>query len=40
MGSILSTWALSKATKKARDLYPPKIGPEREEMFARVNIAA
>jgi 2-polyprenyl-6-methoxyphenol hydroxylase-like FAD-dependent oxidoreductase len=40
MGRILSTWALSKATKKARDLYPPKIGPEREEMFARVNIAA
>ena len=40
VGRILATWVLPKETKKARDLYPPKMGPERDEMFARVNIAA
>jgi hypothetical protein len=27
-----------KATKQKRDLYPPKAGPERAEMFAKLNI--
>jgi len=37
---ILATWAMPKALKEARDYYPPKMGPERDEMFARLNIAA
>lgn len=37
---ILATWATPKSVKEARDYYPPKMGPERDEMFARLNIAA
>jgi 2-polyprenyl-6-methoxyphenol hydroxylase-like FAD-dependent oxidoreductase len=37
---ILKTWAMPKAVKQARDLYPPKAGPERAEMFAKLDIAA
>ncbi|HEY8948858.1 MAG TPA: hypothetical protein VIM56_08230 [Rhizomicrobium sp.] len=37
---ILATWAMPKSIKEARDYYPPKMGPERDEMFARLNIAA
>jgi 2-polyprenyl-6-methoxyphenol hydroxylase-like FAD-dependent oxidoreductase len=37
---ILATWAMPKSVKEARDYYPPKMGPERDEMFARLNIAA
>ena len=36
---ILATWAMPKALKQARDYYPPKMGPERDEMFARLNLA-
>jgi hypothetical protein len=36
---ILATWALPKAIKQKRDYYPPKMGPERHEMFARLNLA-
>jgi len=31
-------WVTPKATKQKRDLYPPKAGPERAEMFAKLNI--
>jgi 2-polyprenyl-6-methoxyphenol hydroxylase-like FAD-dependent oxidoreductase len=37
---ILRVWAMSKSRKKARDFYPPKFGPERAEMFARLGLAA
>ncbi|HEY1631725.1 MAG TPA: hypothetical protein VGF56_10425 [Rhizomicrobium sp.] len=37
---ILRIWAMSKDAKKARDFYPPKSGPERAEMFARLGLAA
>jgi hypothetical protein len=37
---ILATWAMPKSLKEARDYYPPKMGPERSEMFAHLNIAA
>jgi len=37
---ILRIWAMSKRRKKARDFYPPKFGPERAEMFARLGLAA
>jgi 2-polyprenyl-6-methoxyphenol hydroxylase-like FAD-dependent oxidoreductase len=37
---ILTIWAMPKALKRARDYYPPKMGPERDEMFARLNLAA
>lgn len=36
---ILATWATPKSVKEARDYYPPKMGPERDEMFARLNLA-
>jgi hypothetical protein len=36
---ILATWATPKSVKEARDYYPPKMGPERHEMFARLNLA-
>ena len=36
---ILAIWAMPKSLKKARDYYPPKMGPERDEMFARLNLA-
>ncbi len=37
---ILKMWMTPKATKAARNLYPPKAGPERAEMFAKLKIAA
>jgi 2-polyprenyl-6-methoxyphenol hydroxylase-like FAD-dependent oxidoreductase len=37
---ILRVWAMPKSQKKARDFYPPKFGPERSEMFARLGLAA
>jgi 2-polyprenyl-6-methoxyphenol hydroxylase-like FAD-dependent oxidoreductase len=36
---VLMTWAMPKALKRARDYYPPKMGPERDEMLARLNLA-
>jgi hypothetical protein len=36
---ILRVWAMPRAAKKARDFYPPKFGPERGEMFARLGLA-
>jgi len=40
IGRILQTWMTPKIWKKARDYYPPKLGPDRAEMFARLSIAA
>jgi 2-polyprenyl-6-methoxyphenol hydroxylase-like FAD-dependent oxidoreductase len=37
---ILRVWAMPKGRKKARDFYPPKFGPERAELFARIGLAA
>jgi 2-polyprenyl-6-methoxyphenol hydroxylase-like FAD-dependent oxidoreductase len=37
---ILRIWAMPKRRKKSRDFYPPKFGPERAEMFARLGLAA
>jgi 2-polyprenyl-6-methoxyphenol hydroxylase-like FAD-dependent oxidoreductase len=37
---ILRVWAMPKDQKKARDFYPPKFGPERAEMFARLGLVA
>ncbi|HEY2068202.1 MAG TPA: hypothetical protein VGG48_01505 [Rhizomicrobium sp.] len=37
---ILRVWAMSKRAKKARDFYPPKFGPERAEMYARIGLTA
>ncbi|HEY2033173.1 MAG TPA: hypothetical protein VGH02_05760 [Rhizomicrobium sp.] len=36
---ILATWAMPKTLKKARGYYPPTLGPERSEMFARLDLA-
>ena len=33
---ILKTWMTPRSVKKARDLYTPKAGPERAEMFAKL----
>ncbi|MBV9331483.1 MAG: FAD-dependent oxidoreductase [Alphaproteobacteria bacterium] len=40
MARILSFWAMPKALKQARGLYPPKAGPERREMLAKLDLAA
>ena len=37
---ILGYWALSKAEKERRGLYPPKAGPDRAGMLKLLNIAA
>ncbi len=37
---ILRVWAMPKDQKKSRDFYPPKFGPERSEMFARLGLVA
>jgi 2-polyprenyl-6-methoxyphenol hydroxylase-like FAD-dependent oxidoreductase len=40
VAKILAYWAMPKAAKKARGLYPPKAGPERAELLSKLNIAA
>jgi hypothetical protein len=35
---VLVTWA--RGRKRNADLYPPKLGPGREEMFASLGISA
>ncbi|MEJ0026767.1 MAG: hypothetical protein WDN01_12130 [Rhizomicrobium sp.] len=40
MARILSHWAMSKAEKERRGLYPPKAGPDRAGMLKLLNIAA
>lgn len=37
---ILRIWAMSRDLKRARGFYPPKFGPERAQMFAKLNLAA
>jgi 2-polyprenyl-6-methoxyphenol hydroxylase-like FAD-dependent oxidoreductase len=37
---LVRFWATPKGAKQARSFYPPKFGPERAEMFARLNLAA
>lgn len=40
VAGILRFWAMSKAFKRARGFYPPKFGPERAQMLAKLNLAA
>jgi 2-polyprenyl-6-methoxyphenol hydroxylase-like FAD-dependent oxidoreductase len=40
LAKLLAVWATAKKVKQQRDLYPPKAGPERAEMFAKLGIAA
>ncbi|HJW42774.1 MAG TPA: hypothetical protein VJ476_16290 [Rhizomicrobium sp.] len=40
MARILSHWAMSKAEKERRGLYPPKAGPDRAGMLKLLKIAA
>jgi hypothetical protein len=40
LAKILAFWAMPKAAKQARGLYPPRVGPERRELFAKLDIAA
>jgi 2-polyprenyl-6-methoxyphenol hydroxylase-like FAD-dependent oxidoreductase len=40
VGGLIRFWAMPKAAKQARSFYPPKFGPERAEMFARLDLAA
>ena len=39
MARILSTWVTPAAIKRARDLYPPELGPARGEMLGRLGLA-
>jgi 2-polyprenyl-6-methoxyphenol hydroxylase-like FAD-dependent oxidoreductase len=36
---LLAFWATPERIKRARGFYPPKFGPERAEMFARLKLA-
>lgn len=38
--TVLRYWLKSKKSKEAADLYPPKLGPERDEMMARLGLSA
>lgn len=38
MRRIMKIWAMPKAMKRARGLYPPEFGPTRSEMLARLGI--
>jgi 2-polyprenyl-6-methoxyphenol hydroxylase-like FAD-dependent oxidoreductase len=40
VAGILRFWAMPKTVKRARGFYPPKFGPERAQMLARLNLAA
>jgi 2-polyprenyl-6-methoxyphenol hydroxylase-like FAD-dependent oxidoreductase len=40
VAGLVRFWAMPKSAKQARRFYPPKFGPERAEMFARLNLAA
>jgi hypothetical protein len=40
VAKLLAIWATTRAVKEQRDLYPPKAGPERAEMFAKLHIAS
>jgi len=36
---LLGFWAMPKGIKRARGFYPPKFGPERAEMIAKLKLA-
>ena len=40
VAGILRFWAMPKNLKRARGFYPPKFGPERAQMLAKLNLAA
>jgi hypothetical protein len=40
VAKVMAFWAMPRSFKLARNLYPPKFGPGRREMLARLNIAA
>ncbi len=40
VAGLMRFWAMPKRVKLERGFYPPKFGPERAEMFARLKLAA
>ncbi len=40
VAGLLRIWAIPKAAKRARGLYPPSFGPDRVTMLAKLNLAA
>ena len=40
VAGILRFWAMPKGFKRARGFYPPKFGPQRAQMLAKLNLAA
>jgi 2-polyprenyl-6-methoxyphenol hydroxylase-like FAD-dependent oxidoreductase len=40
VAKVMAYWAMPKSIKVLRNLYPPKVGPERRDLFARLNLAA
>ena len=40
VAKVMAFWAMPRSLKLARKLYPPKLGPERREMLAKLNMAA
>lgn len=39
VAKLMAFWATPERLKRARGFYPPKFGPERAEMFARLKLA-
>jgi 2-polyprenyl-6-methoxyphenol hydroxylase-like FAD-dependent oxidoreductase len=39
MARIMKIWAMPERAKRARGFYPPKFGPNRNEMLARLGLA-
>jgi 2-polyprenyl-6-methoxyphenol hydroxylase-like FAD-dependent oxidoreductase len=40
VAKVMSYWAIPRPFKVSRNLYPPKVGPERHELFAKLKLAA
>ena len=40
LAKVLAFWAMPKAAKRARGYYPSKVGPERRELFEKLDLAA
>ena len=40
VAKVVAYWAMPRSFKMSRNLYPPKVGPERRELFAKLKLAA
>ncbi|MEI9929191.1 MAG: hypothetical protein WDM89_01140 [Rhizomicrobium sp.] len=40
IAGVMRYWAMPEKAKRARGFYPPKFGPDRAQMLAKLNLAA